>query len=584
IGSGGFFCEEVDAIVDGPVPLVIRRFYNSLQENDHPVYGHWIFLPDSHLDQNTKDRTASVSDSCGMTLHYGCGHEGKYYVDAKDRNYIYNDSSGILSAKTFPINNFMEPHPELNEMHVFTCDGIKKIYKLNSSHKKESHYLLSESILTNGYRVFYTYDSENRVSQISNAYPSSKIFSWAKFTYAEDKLNYWIDLSDGRHLTYYNQTADEPNQYLLKHVDRTEGPIVNYEYMPKNPNGKPNIQEQSYNFYVHKRLKKIAYPDGRSLYNDYYTRSDFKERTVEHPCSGKIRSQQKPLNSDGSLVPVISYEYKHNHSKKNYYDIENMQVLTKDSNGLSTTYHLYKTHKPLAVELFDDHRKICRTEHIIYQEGHCSGNCTIGRFINDSKNTPIASKRWVSDPKGNVLQERNYGNITGTCAYEKISNEYSPPSSFVPPWQKEPLTLRNFSSLLKQYVGAIRFESQTITGGDCSIRNFSYSNDRFNNLLSETDEKGLTTHYTYIPDTILIKSIVVEACNVTYSKTVNDYDEENRLISTLITDGTDNSPQSLITKYEYANDRLITIAEGYLDTNKSYCQLKRISHEYDQYG
>ncbi|WP_162264046.1 RHS repeat-associated core domain-containing protein [Candidatus Protochlamydia naegleriophila] len=145
--------------------------------------------------------------------------------------------------------------------------------------------------------------------------------------------------------------------------------------------------------------------------------------------------------------------------------------------------------------------KACLKSHVLKVSG--KGNLK-GTYKQDATGYIDSARLFTYDKKGNVLQERLYGNLTGTC----------------------------HSPLLLTYHRNVQEN-----GVEAYSKTFAYSDDQFNLPVIEQEDNGKGKLYSYIPETNLLAAQYVTNNGQIAFRRFYDYDDNTTLVKIIKDDG-----------------------------------------------
>lgn len=166
----------------------------------------------------------------------------------------------------------------------------------------------------------------------------------------------------------------------------------------------------------------------------------------------------------------------------------------RDANQVLTRYH-HENDKLLSIEYFDELGTLYSSQKFFW-----NNEDLIAKSMCDQYGHPIFSKTLTYDEFGNVVEETLYGNLTG-------ENE-------------GPFSLT---------------ETGALTGSDSYTKFYEYDPTTFLTL-EEKESSGLTTRFTYIPNTDLIDAKETYQDGILLTSQTRLYDDDNLLIKEIFED------------------------------------------------
>ncbi len=385
---------EVDLSVASPDSLVLSRFYSSRDTLPIASLGGWRFNPQCFLTMQKDPKGKSYSSAEGKfdrTFVYVGNPDGSiltyvgwinvtnpakcvlFKIDAEvECAGIANTARGDVGAWTNLKNNELYYNPQNESFELLLCTEGKRFYIKNPT---GNFYSITHEILPSGNKIFYEFNSKNQLELIKETTASEKkVLAWIKIQYG-DTLH--LETSDGKTADYQFQ-EDPSGAQLLTTVTRSDKPDLHYQYQ---------VAED------HALLVKKTLPDGRFVHVDYYTDKSNKY---------KVRSVTTPGGSgDPSTIQFI-------------YDQNSTEV---DSPGYRKAVHRFDDDMQLlAVEQYLD-GSIYRIQKKSWGRKNDAGNL-ISTSVADAGGNIFYHKYFIYDSldKGNIIEEREYGDVAGTGA------------------------------------------------------------------------------------------------------------------------------------------------------------------------
>lgn len=416
--TGDFVISEVDHIIPGIEPIVLRRSY--LSGDGHGENGGWDFFPHLRLILKNnaesdgkkhhfgeKFRYAIVAEPNGSFATYNFqkpvkGRRDEFRIKFQNHNKgITNTSQGIISGRTNLRNNVLIDNDN-KTYSLFSGDSRERIYKIIPSRSSRKLCLLELEKLPNGNQINYEYDDDDRVIFIKTTNPSGSItYAWAKFIYADspDKSHdFNIETSDGKQFFYRFKKhghKDWKNFYLESFSGSTTL-AENHQYTePKNSTG----------FLIAKR----SLPNHRYVKAQYYVAN---KNTIidseEHPACDRVNILLAPVGTDESEVPIhyFSYDLSRKKERKKY-------VYT--GTGTTKVYDFYKNKSEIQ---FDDELRPRSITNCIQETPHHALHFhwskdgfgqIIGRTFTDGQDKAIWRRIFEYDDRGNITMEDFHG-------------------------------------------------------------------------------------------------------------------------------------------------------------------------------
>lgn len=497
--TGELFLAEEDLAIRGAIPLSISRTYTG-------IFGRseWRFFKHHKAYFYPNSDAIHIFESHGGFYTYQKAKGKKDYFELRDPP-VTNASSGKMAGRTNLKNQHVLVKSKGKYLIVVTPSRAERIYRRFDRKDKgkttERHsYLLDEEILPSGHRIRYFRDEENRLTKIESYDPSgSRLFASAEIKNHgkvkkgslcpyETNHNFEVKGSDQREVRYnfFSKGEGETAVWHLEGVNSSTKPPVNYHYFkPKRQNDKR-----------HKRqISKIIYPDSRFLQIDYFGHK--REPAIRN----RVKKLIAPVGQGGAAHTTHTFEY----------DLNNRTTTVREIEGPVTRYKWDTKERLVAIERsFADGRLATITRFIWGRGGDETGNL-IARVYLNGHGELHSLYRYFYDARGNIIEERFYGNLSGAAPTIHL-NENSLPST-----------------------EDAEYRSQKMR----------YSQDG-KNLLIRLEEGKLITTYAYLPGTDLLTEERVCDEKGLIKRRALTYDANHLLIREEVHDG----PAILIKEYQ----------------------------------
>ncbi len=539
---------EVDLIVPSPDSLILSRFYSSRDTIQTATFGGWRFNPHCFLsirkDPKKKPYTTAegkfertyvyVGNPDGTILTYvgwqnttSSSKRSLFKIDPEGESIgLCNTAKGNISSWTNLKNNELYFNSQTDSFELLLCSEGKRFY---AKHPSLDIYFITQEILPSGNKIFYEFDDKGQLSLIKETNASEKkVLAWIKIQY-ESGIH--VETSDGKTVDYHFQ-QDSSGAHLLTAVERSHKPPVQYQYQVVDN---------------HALLVRKILPEGRFVQVDYYT---------DKANQNKVRSVTIPTGQNG--MTGVHFSYKDDctevdgpgNSKAVYQFNEDDQLVALEQYLDGT---LYRVHKKAWGTKSD------------------AGNL-ISTAIEDSSGNVFYHKSFKYDDRdtGNVVEEREYGNLTGADSAPLSINEDGRSS------QK------------------------------AHVKIYSYFSGKTTNGFIQKDEKGTGLKCWYKKGTnLLIKKFIQvkespeqeDEDNEIRKRHFYDYNEDAALVRVIVDDGNDRESKQTYT----VRERHITlispklelpnvgapefIEEKYLDFSEGKeVLLKRTVNQFDGQG
>ena len=463
----GDYCETtLDIEVAGPDPLILQRYFNTKNYMTGKDFGGWRIFPQTLLVvgrdlQNkeckvgqdrfewtcafTGDRSGGIFSYSGWKKIGGDTKDPLKIEVLKDTAGMVNSYSGEMSGQTNHLNNRM--HFKQDTCELTLGDGTKRIYQkvksipseifgeetalsLASKVTQPQYFLLISETLPSGNVILFSYDDKGHIVSVEMKDASQKkTYSWIRLSYDFNPKGYRITVttSDEKKLTYEFErlTIGKQSIFVLKEVKGNYGIPVSYDYAIKGSNC----------FLIKKRL-----PEGRFL-------------EIEYDDVGRVKTLKGPSALSGKPEIVYSFTY-----GDKFTDVSNAA-------GIKTRYRYDERFQLVAIEHYSQDGKLYRTDKKYYGKTKQDLTFLLARTISDATGRVHSYRCFKYGGRGNVLEEKLYGNLTG----------------------KQEVSLQ------------VDVDGQIINADneECHIKTFSYSGDGFNLLTCLGDAKGNKTEFYY---------------------------------------------------------------------------------------
>ena len=526
IVTGDYQEREIDLVIPGPDPLIVERNYNSSDYITGTSIGGWRMFSQCVLLVGTDKEVDgySIGGECFEHVYALTGESGGSFlvyngyrsivhgessdfslrIDLpRDGKGIANSSKKEISGKTNRLNHLIE-HLSLDEEYDYrltTGGGSRRFYKrfesldlntwkdgifgveeflsFSKKIKEPQFFLLHCEILPNGNKVFYEYDAQGKLTlvKMTNA-DESNVFSCLKIHHQMQKKPFRILLesSDGRKVQY----GFEEDLSLVS-VKRDGMSDLAYTY------------EKG-------RLIRKDWPEGKFLQIEYYEESS--------PTKGQVKSISMPSSTARSAKKIASFVYRPFFDGMNQcsggetevFDLRNNKKVycyNRDFRPTETRQYIKEPHSQYT--LYHTEKKIWGKR--------ANAAALQGKSFSDGEGNILSFVTYDYDERGNVVEERLYGNLTGNGEKAIV------------------LDARIGLPEKGQYA-------------DVRIKKSSYSSDGFNLLLQQGDQRGSKVLYGYKPGTnLLMKKFVYNEIRQLVHRHYCEYNDDAVLTKTIVDDG-----------------------------------------------
>jgi RHS repeat-associated protein len=417
--TGDFYNVTEDLVVQGAEPIRIYRSYLSHKE------AQWTIVPHAQVRPCYEPNlpcTYVITEPNGSEIFYERKKifqiDGAEYARFEPNNLnkgFSNTSQGKISSYTNRKNNyFILDQPKQKFLTLYCSDGTVRSYK-HDPHAP-TFYLLSEK-LPNGNWVLYEHTDvdkhEKKITSIRTTNPDqTKTYAQVWFSPAisahpqnliTQTEEYKVTTSDGRILVW----RYEPNSWnYLQSVVSPELPDVQYKYINsalRRPNGKLLT---SWFYPLERKFHIDYYLHGYEVVNDkeFYLHDEKvydaqnNEFWILDPRKGRVKTLSAPIGTDASLHTTHWFIYDVENRKTSIYDIEQSR----------TDYFWNEDLRLEKIERFGKDSSLKAVEKFVWEES----NLAVKTLL-DGQRKPISTRRYFYDDKGNVTENRLYGNLSG---------------------------------------------------------------------------------------------------------------------------------------------------------------------------
>ncbi len=547
--SGQLNLSIEDTTLQGAHPFSLMRTYSSsgafentqncgdiiskILRRDWIIQGGWNFLPHANLLVLPKDKTFKpmqfrLPEPSGAVLSYTFSH--KEFIKGQIYYYYYKPEkkagsySGILSARHDPQNNLLrvrvdKGYPEDFEVTVFLATGgvrhYRKLSKKFEDFQDSYYYKLILEELPSKRCIEYKYDAKDKLFRIEVKNPArTKMHSWIQFDVIKDKapFEFKATTSDNRSFIYKAVIAGEKE--YIEEIISTSKRQEKFLYSRGHSGMGSRVSEI---LFENKGEVEIRYYD--SPKNPSKRDANFYKK---NPSIDKVDTLEASVGPRGEKKRLAKF----------YYNIGYTDV--QDVDGALIRYHYPEGHISRVEHFHKDNGPRHSILDFIWNDGRM-----VAKVLSDGTGTPIFSKTFQYDKKGNVKKETLWGNLTGQANQELFE--------------------LNTDGSLSQAESCFKY----------------YKYEPITNLLSyEEEEDGLSYDYAYLPTTDLLISKFTKKDNRILKREFFVYNEDHFLIEEIVDDGSSSDIEDLndvsqrhIKRYEIDGNLGFTksLTELYLD-------------------
>ncbi|MBF8262370.1 MAG: hypothetical protein HW387_35 [Parachlamydiales bacterium] len=538
--TGELLAHEEDLTIQGAEPIHFYRTYHN---------GSWSFGSFVFAYERSK-HTWVVQESNGGQIKYEkvdtIKIDGVKYIRCTPKNLkegFSNTAMGAISSRTNFKNNYILIEEEkFRHLIVHAADGTVREYKKTPS--DDNGYRLICENLPNGHQIRYDYHEmqHNRMmlTKIRSMNASmSKVFAWADIVYDDPKLKnktFTVKGSDGQ-VVRYGYVIGQKGVTLgeVSAVSSSQAPdtSLNYreftiDYAPlKIPSSKftrlfsitdpchPRLQADYYDKTVHtvanRTVKMNDHYEVVSHLEPVYEAGQmrmvlkYEDKLVWDGNRGKVKTLSAPVCADGALCPIYSLIYSSHRidpTEEKRKDNQHGFVEVFDADLNRTVYSWGDDLRLQTIDRFSKDGPLLNKERYCWGSGADQANLICKSLI-DGDGTVISSVRYMYDVRGNVIEKRLYGNLSGAGPSPVLGANGIPIDN----------------------------------GTEVYCKRFRYSSSEPNLLLEESDDSGRRILIDYLPRTDLPISQATYDGDVLKVRKTFEYDADHVLIREVSDDG-----------------------------------------------
>ncbi len=523
---------ETDLLIQGAEPIRIYRTYVSTMDSHKKKRWDWVVNSSfaSYEKDDTKYRCI-IAEKNGCPIVFKKAHPfsvngTKYFrLDPSELNKGFSNTCyGMPSARTHLQNDYLiiegeSTHPsDVKFVTYHAANGsvreYKKVHDPNNPDERQLR-LLSEH-LPNGRWLIYDYEetTEAPSSWLKSVFgggserprfwlksiramnpAKTKVLATADFVYEnrnESSLQYYILGSDGQTVQYTNY-GGRLGQISLNGKIQSLSYIDCWDVMQQSAVYFPNFRSWILDYYRNEKEK----------FSGFVVKMDDKK----DPRRCRVKTIAAPVGENE--LPLVTHSFLYDLDRetgKGDYDDQVTEVY--DIEGNKTEYRSRKDHRLYQVNRFDKQGKFLNADKFSWG-GKDSSYLRFKTFLDENKKS-VLSKGYVYDDRGNVLQERLYGNLSGHgCEIALDAN-------------KHPIE----------------------NGVEIYTKKFTYTTLE-NLLLQEEEPSGKRTVYSYLAGTDLPTARLIYDKTQLKLRTFFEYDGDHVLVREIHDDGNSPDPNNL---------------------------------------
>jgi RHS repeat-associated protein len=435
VTSGNYNDSDCDLVNPGANSLALQRSFNSASSERGSLCHGWdLNLPSRLTVTETvrqeqlyswngepkgtithRDYAAEMNDR-GAKLFFTKEAWGDLQISQQQLDYgVTNCGSGTLNSRTNIKNRQLGGYYcRKKSCSLYAESGEILHFRRISKKGDKAEYAVSKNVLPSGNSISYEYDRKDRLTGVIAKGREGQLLSHLNWKYPErfkDSPELTVSGEDGSkvHYKYTKLSGDQKHHYVLTKVIRDGKPQVTYEYGSQKNKGR-------------KRMVKKSLPANRYLAVKYFEKGDTRvgSKIVDinnkrDPRIGRVSALYAPVGSDDSPIRTWSFIYNLEKRRDRGKPIGG-NTETFDALGHRKVYKFSTKQRLTAVEHFLDSGELYRKERIEW-----------GYYIDDEDtflkakgftngaNKLLVRRDYTYDPKGNVLEEALWGNLSGNC-------------------------------------------------------------------------------------------------------------------------------------------------------------------------
>lgn len=505
--SGEYTDTVQDLVLPGPEKLVIQRFYGNKSHGSVGCgwcfnHGEKLVLGHALYGKNKNPIwIIALRQPSGSQLDY-IHYKSKASLKKKDLRFDLLFPKGLtngntsLSGRSNLKNQEIHFYPDEEKIMTTSGAGNRRTF-IRAGRTEEGWNLCGQLKEEKVNGSLYQYEGKGkdwdcRIRCLNNL--TQQLYSQIKFKNRKlsEDAPLILTTSDGRTLKYFFQK----HKYKHKERSKNESNVTRVTRCYLSKVEFPHLPYEHYD-YKEKALNKELQisckyrPEGRFLQTEYYHKGinrlegnlhNIVIQDVDDFRLDRVKRQKAPVGPDQTPITIHSFVY-HCNVKKNrkgevkellegqtdvYDALNHLTQYTYDEDHLLTSKTRFTgnvSYQPYSTETF-----------LWEKKGSNKGNL-LGTHLTDSAGAVYQAKYFEYDEQGNVLKCKLCGKLTGL------------PSP--------PIQLNDAGSPIEN-------------GYESENKSFTYSKDGLNLVLSETNSRGTTLLYHYLPKTDLLESKYVK--------------------------------------------------------------------------
>ncbi len=565
--TGDYFISNPDVVVQGVEPIVIPRNY--LSGNGKGNYAGFSFYSHLHIAYG------GVWPLGHFTVFEPSGTRLRYLISLK----IYEKlAKGKYKHHPIPLeldgsmlwgfvnkgarynlkNNRVEVNPDRKYVKVYGSNGSERCYqKIPPKEKKKKkkgelaieayYYGLMWERLPNGNRIHYGYGKDHRINAFHTSNPDhSKTFASVHVDYHGDDFIFTTNDGNQVHYQCERKGSDDDRYTLIRKILNRAAPEESFDYHSVNSHGGQHISRR-------------AFPQSLCQNVDYYTIGNHQVMgqnisigSSEDLRCDRVKMLSSPIGQTSALIATHTFIYHPGRRGEN-----NGATEVYDALGNLTVYRYSSSMMIEAIERYikkEGTQTPFNSERFIWNS---EGNLLCKSF-HDEAGRALCARTFVYDPKGNMIHERIYGNISGNGT--------------------APLIIHS---------------NGQVEANESYGKWFAYSDDNRNLPTAEAEENGHRVQYSYFAYNRLSSKLELYHGRI-IRRTFYDYNSDLVVVREIIDDGAASEKEDLTGVTERRIKVIVPkaeepyygmpeeIHERYLDLHSN--QEKTISYVHLTYG
>lgn len=505
--TGDFYGFEEDVVIQGTEPLRLKRSYISSRG------GQWSLF-EGLKAVRYRTGVLHVSEPNGTLLTYRYDYNDKENKKKKYKDRVYqpldlnqdaqgltNTARGAISAHTNLKNQYVKEGEGAEQLVVICPNGTRRVYHpLPEEDQPKSEkfgdikitvrtfYALHSEELPNGNQIVYSWE-RGRLSSIRTTDPSGqRTYAQATFHHHgkikekhghkyPESYDFDVQTSDGRTLEYRYFLDGEKAQgnWHLHRVVSADFPPEEMKYLnPERHRGR--------------LLSEISFPRARSLQIGYFDNPG-------DPTFCRVQTLSSPVGADATLHVTQRFTY----------HLQQRMTEVVDVEGNPTHYHWDENFRLASIDRFSAPGKLYNSICFVWGANNTKDATNLlCKTLLDEQRKPIHSSRYYYDDRGNVLEEKFYGNLSGKGSALSID--------------------------------ANKFPIEN--GVELYAKRFEYSQEGKNLLLRRSEDNGAETRYEYLAGTNLPTAEFSYDQGAIKRRKFYEYNTDRILVREIVDDGT----------------------------------------------